>query len=119
MGAVPETAPEMEIMKTIELKSVPLVAFGEEQTLEYKSLLQVIVETPEDRQSGASIEEQRKSIRILDRLETSNGKMELEDADFEYLLKRVQKTRFTSNNRAFVEFVDYLEKVSKDGEKTA
>lgn len=99
-------------MKTVEFKTVPMTVFGEKQELEYKPLIQVIVEQPVNPQTGATIDEVRRSVRVLDKLEASNGKMELEDSDFEYLYNRIKNAHFTSNNKAFVDFVDYFDELA-------
>lgn len=95
-------------MKKIKLKKVPMVVLGTEQTLEYKPLIQVIIETPSNQGAGTTIAEMRKSIRILDALEKEDDVLLLEDADYDYLKDRINSARFTSNNRVFIDFVDYI-----------
>lgn len=97
-------------MKTIELKTVPFVAYDQDQELDYKIMLQILMEAPEDPQKGADINEVRRSIRVLDALEDADGQLQLEDADADYLVRRVRAAKFTSNNRVFADFVDDIEK---------
>lgn len=85
---------------------------GNTEDFSYKDMLQVLMETPSDPRHGATIDEVRKSVRVLDVLEKSDKVLELEDADFEYLLQRVKGARFTANNRVFIDFVDHFEKGS-------
>lgn len=99
-------------MKKIELKSVPIVLFGEEGDFLYRNEIKAITEMPANPEKGVSIDEMRKSIRILDKLEGSSDILELEDADFEFLLEKVRKATWGSNNRVFVEFVDYFEELN-------
>ena len=93
-------------MKLIPLKKVEMVVLGEKQELEYKPLIQVIIETPASQERGTTVDEMRKSIRILDALEKSEDVLQLEDADYDYLKSRINNARFSSNNKAFVDFVD-------------
>lgn len=71
------------------------------------------METPADQQRGASIDEIRKSIRVLDALEAASGTVQLEDADFDYLVQRVKTAKFTSNNQVFIDFVEDIEKAGE------
>lgn len=114
MGAVPNSPHRIEIqVKRVELRTVPITILGEESDFEYKAMLQVLLENPANPQQGAGIAEVRRCIKLLDLLDTPGGEIVLEDADFQFLLERVRGTKFTHNNRAFVEFVDYFEKVAE------
>jgi len=101
-------------MKTIELKTVPMTVLGKTQEFEYRGMIQVILESPANPEKGAGIDEVRKCIRILDVLEKSESELVLEDADFDFLKDRILKTKFTSNNKVFVDFVDYFEVLQKE-----
>ena len=96
-------------MKVIELKRVEFEAFGQAQTLDYRDMLYILMETPANPQAGADIGEVRKSIRVMDALEKANGTLQLEDADFDYVLQRVKAAKFTSSNKVFVDFVEHFE----------
>lgn len=97
-------------MKTLELKKTKMMVLGNESEFSYKDMLQVIMESPQDPQKGAGIEEVRKSIRVLDVLEKSTDVLELEDSDYSFMLAKVKATKFTSANKVFVDFVDDVEK---------
>lgn len=101
-------------MKTIELKTVKFQAYGNESTLDYKALLQAILESPLDPAKGTSIGEIRKSVRVLDAIENMEETLQLEDADFDYMLERIRNAKFTSNNKVFIDFVDYFEQLSNE-----
>ena len=93
------------------MKSVPLkvVEINEENKLDYKNEIRTILITPEDRQAGATIDEMRLAIRVLDVLDALDENadvMELEDADYSYLQGRVQKARFGMVHPAIVQFID-------------
>lgn len=96
-------------MKTVELKKADFLAYGEKRELDYKAMLQTIMESPIDPIKGAGVAEIRKSIRVLDVLEKATDKLELEDADYDYMVERVKNTKFTTNNKVFVDFVEHFE----------
>ena len=89
-------------MKSIELKEVDL----DGNTLSYKKELGQIIKTPSDPNSGASIEEMRGAIRVLDALDNSEDTLELEDADYKWLVTRMASARFGIVHPAIVQFVD-------------
>ena len=93
------------------MKSVPLkvVEVNEENKLDYKNEIRTILSTPEDQQAGATIDEMRLAIRVLDVLDALDENadvMELEDADYSYLQGRVQNARFGMVHPAIVQFID-------------
>lgn len=96
------------IMKSIELKTVELDVLGTKEDFSYRDMLRVLMETPENPQKGAQIDEMRKSLRVLEILDTENKTIELEDADFIYLCNRVKNATFIANNKVFIDFVDYF-----------
>ena len=102
-------SPQKESMKTIELKTVEFQAYGNKSILDYKALLQAILESPLDPTKGTSIGEIRRSVRVLDAIDNMEESLQLEDADFEYMLERIRNAKFTSNNQVFIDFVDYFE----------
>lgn len=93
-------------MKQIELKTVQVVIDGVAKNLSYQAQLIEILRTPSDGRS-ADYEEVRRSIRILDALDACNGAvLDLEDADFEYLKKRVLSARWPFIDRYVQAFVE-------------
>ena len=92
-------------MKSIELKVVKLV----DNELNYRNEIRTILSTPEDQQAGATIEEMRRAIRVLDALDVLDEDaevLELEDADYSYLQGRVTNARFGMVHPAIVQFID-------------
>ena len=92
-------------MKSIVLKVVKLV----DNELDYRNEIQTILSTPEDRQAGATIDEMRHAIRVLDVLDALDEDaevLELEDADYEYLKSRILSARFGMVHPAIVQFID-------------
>ncbi len=93
-------------MKTLELKSFTIE--GAKETT-YKDLIKACVNNVG--QQGATMEEQRKRMRILDALESSDTSLELEDADANLLKGLVQSMQWAIVNKNLVEFGDAVEKM--------
>lgn len=93
-------------MKHIELLELP----GEPQTgnvpIDYRTIIDQAIRVPLDRQNGATIDEMRKGIRVLDALDRANGTLELEDADWDFLKQKVEKMPWAAVDRRFVRFYD-------------
>lgn len=102
-------------MKRIYLRSIPDPRFSpgtpeyEANRVDYRSLIEQGVRVPLDRQNGATIDEMRKSIRVLDALDASqDGVLSLEDADWEFLKTKVERMPWTMVDRRFVTFHDEI-----------
>jgi hypothetical protein len=93
-------------MKRIEFKVVKLNnPSGKEIVLDYKKQLYLIAQTPLDPEKGADFDDIHRSGRVMDALNKANdGFVEMEDADFEYLMKKVETARFTFIDPKFEEF---------------
>jgi hypothetical protein len=99
-------------VKHIELRSLPDPRFSVDDPLyapnviTYASIIEQAVRIPLDRQSGATIDEMRRGIRVLDALDHANGSLELEDADWEFLRQKVERMPWSQVDRRFVRFYD-------------
>ena len=96
-------------MKRIPLKSLSDPKFPNDptQTVDYRVLVESCVRVPLDRQQGASIDEMRRGIRVLDALDrATNGELQLEDADWEFLKQKVERMPWAAVDRRFLEFTD-------------
>jgi hypothetical protein len=101
-------------MKRIRLLSLPDPRFGvgsaeyEANRVDYRSVIEQAIRVPLDRQSGATIDEMRKGIRVLDALDRvpPEGVIELEDADWEHLRHKVERMPWALVDRRFVQFHD-------------
>jgi len=99
-------------MKRIALLALPDPKFPrndpqyEANLVTYQSLIEGAIRVPLDREKGATIDEMRKGIRILDALDRAKGILELEDADWEHLKQKVEKAPWVSVDRRFVQFYD-------------
>jgi len=102
-------------MKYIELKEVT-TRKGERVRLNYQSQIELIVGEAMDgnggQRTGFDRDTNRKSLRILDRLEGLNGStwLALEDADHAFLLSRVNSFIWPFSDWAFENFCDDIEK---------
>lgn len=106
-------------MKRIKLLSLPEPKLRpsdpsyEAQRVDYRSLVEQAVRIPLDRQNGASIDEMRKGIRILDALERASAEvLELEDADWEFLKTKVERMPWALVDRRFIQFHDDIMQAS-------
>jgi hypothetical protein len=108
-------------MKRILLRSLPDPRFplGSEQyepnRVDYRALIEQCIRVPLDRQQGATIDEMRKGIRVLDALDRTppEGVMQLEDADWEHLRQKVQKMPWAVIDRRFIQFHDEVMEASE------
>ena len=77
--------------------------------VDYRMIIENAVRIPLDRQTGASIDEMRKGIRILDALDAAKDDvLALEDADWEFLKQKVEKFPWAGTDRRFLEFYDAI-----------
>jgi len=95
-------------MKRISLLSLkdPAAPDDPGHTVDYRNLIDQAMKIPLDRQGGATIDEMRRSIRVLDALDAANGTLELEDADYELLKRKVEGLPWAVIDRRFVQFYD-------------
>lgn len=100
-------------MKRIFLASLPDPRFPigtseyEANRVDYRNIIENAVRIPLDRQSGATVDEMRKGIRILDALdEAQQDVLALEDADWEFLKNKVEKFPWAQTDRRFIRFYD-------------
>lgn len=80
-------------MKSIELKQ------GD------KEFLQIICEQAPE---GITIEQVRRSIKVLDKVEAAEDTLLLEDADHQYLVSRFSQMKFIKADRGVLDLFDRL-----------
>ncbi len=85
-------------MRKIVLKTMP--------DFDYKSLLRSIIATPGPRDGGMALDQVRKAVKILDRLEAADGHLLLEEADWQFMKTRVEGASYTLADKRIVEFAD-------------
>jgi len=99
-------------VKRIYLASLPDPRFPlgdpayEANRVDYRLIIDQSLRVPLDRQTGATIDEMRKAIRVLDALDKSQDVLELEDADWEFLKSKVERMPWAVVDRRFVQFYD-------------
>jgi hypothetical protein len=74
--------------------------------LSWSEAIRQVLRRPLDAQKGADIDELRRSIRVLDALEASDGTLELEDADWEHLCQKVRAMQWAFVDRRIVQLID-------------
>jgi len=91
-------------MKSIPLRELP----GEPgvEPLRYTQVLKEVIRQPLDPRAGVTIAEMRQSIRVLDALESANGTLELEDADYEHLKAKIMAMPWAVVDRRILTLVD-------------
>jgi hypothetical protein len=100
-------------MKRIALLSLPDPRFTvgdpsyEANRLDYRTTIETAIRVPLNRETGATIDEMRKGIRVLDALDASKDDvLALEDADWEFLKQKIEKYPWAYSDRRFVRFYD-------------
>jgi hypothetical protein len=77
--------------------------------VDYAQLLRDAVRKPLNQQQGADIAEMRQSIRVLDALDSANGVLELEDADWRHLKEKLAAMPWAVIDRRIVQLVEDVE----------
>lgn len=94
-------------MKTIELKQVKHTdPAGNEAVLDYADYLRAIMQSPMNPQAGADIEEIRHSIRILDAIDNATDRIEIEDADYAFLVRKINAAKFMFITNEILQFIN-------------
>lgn len=91
------------------MKQIPLLVVVQTDNaseLNYAEAIRTVIRQPLDQQRGVSIEEMRKGIRILDKLDASTSYLELEDADWEHLKAKIEAMQWGMVDRHLLEFID-------------
>lgn len=94
-------------MKTIELKHVK----DDEKAIDfdYRANLLTIVSAPLGGEGAIKVPEIRQALKIGDKIEAASDKLELEDAEYEFLRLRVRAWPWARAHRVIVDFVDAIE----------
>ncbi|HYW88805.1 MAG TPA: hypothetical protein VFB50_13610 [Chloroflexota bacterium] len=93
-------------MKRILLKSLPDPR-DPTNRIDYRELVEQVVRVPLNRQTGATIDEMRRSIRVLDALEAAEQDvLTLEDSDWQILKEKVEAFPWGMVDRRLLEFYD-------------
>jgi hypothetical protein len=94
-------------MKRILLRVLPPGKdTGADFDMDWKNIIAQVMRRPLDQERGIEIDEMRKSIKILDLVEKSNGVLELEDADWELLKQKTLAMPWAVVDPRIVQFHD-------------
>jgi hypothetical protein len=74
--------------------------------LVYADAIRMVIRQPLDPSKGVSIEEMRKGIRILDKLDAAGNTLDLEDADYEHLKAKLEGMAWGMVDRDLLDFID-------------
>lgn len=94
-------------MHRLELKS--LDASDGSPAIQYVQILTEVVRRPLDPQKGVDIAEMRQSIRVLDALDSANGTLELEDADYALLKDKLTRMPWSLVDRRILMLIEDVE----------
>ena len=88
--------------------------------IDYRAIIENAIRIPLDRQAGASIDEMRKGIRILDALDAAKDDIiGLEDADWEFLKAKLERFPWAGTDRRFLRFYDDVMNATESAEMRA
>lgn len=90
-------------MKYIPLRTVPI---ENAPSFEYAEAIRTVIRQPLDQQRGVNIDEMRRGIRILDKLDESTDMLKLEDADYDHLKQKVEAMSWGMVDRNLMDFID-------------
>lgn len=85
-------------MRKIDLKNL--------DGFEYKLLLKNIIASPGERSNGLRLDDVRKAVKILDKLEAADDHLLLEEADWQFVKSRVEGASYVVADKRIVEFAD-------------
>lgn len=90
------------------MKSIPLRSLEapDGPPIVYAEILREVVRRPLNPREGIQIEEMRRSIKLLDALDSANGTLDLEDADYSYLKQKIEAMNWNIVDRRILTLVD-------------
>lgn len=91
------------IMRYISLRTVQIENAPD---FEYAEAVRMVIRQPLDTQRGVSIDEMRRGIRILDKLDAATDILELEDADYDHFKTKVEGMAWGMVDRNLMAFID-------------
>lgn len=91
------------------MRYVPLrtVEVPDGEAFVYADAIRMVIRQPLDKQAGVTIDEMRKGIRLLDKLDAAtDDTLALEDADWEHLKAKLEVMTWGIVDRDLLEFID-------------
>jgi hypothetical protein len=98
-------------MKRVPLKVLPADRTGGLE-IDYRIILGDVLRRPLDPQRGIGLDEMRRSVRVLDALESADGTLDLEDADYDHLKEKLLAMPWGIVDRRILQLVDDITGVS-------
>lgn len=94
-------------MRKIELKTVPFTTDqGTEARLDYRAEMRGLLRGPKRGTDGMDLDEMRKAIALLDKLEGDAESILVEDAQHAFLVDRLNAMRWAIAHQAVLDFID-------------
>jgi hypothetical protein len=85
-------------LRTVRIENAP--------DFEYAEAIRTVIRQPLDANRGVNIDEMRRGIRILDKLDAATDILELEDADYDHLKAKVEAMQWGMVDRNLLQFID-------------
>ena len=97
------------LLKVIDLAEKTIRVADKDITVKSKDLLSNAIESYQEGLKG--IKNINVAIKIFNKIEASEGQLELEDAEFEMLYKAIDSAQWNPGILRFAEFFDEIEKI--------
>jgi len=99
-------------MKTINMVITPKgleYKTGDDKTIPFKNVLFSAINLYQVESRGLTLTQQREAMKVIDKLEDCTDEdINLEDADYDYLVGIIKKVKWTQNMRLFLAVSDKL-----------
>lgn len=95
-------------MKTLTNKETEITNIDESK-MTYADLSKICINVMP--QGGLDVTEMKARLKVTDKLDKSNGKIELEDAEAETLKACVKSMKWTTMHKDLVSFIEEVEKL--------
>lgn len=82
------------------------IALPSHEGFDAKALLRAIVASPTRRDTGLSLEDVRRAVKILEILDKGTETILLEDADWQFVRAKVESASYLVADRRVVDFAD-------------
>lgn len=101
-------------MRRIELKTVPFTTDnGTEARLDYRAELRGLLRGPKRGTDGMDLDEMRKAIALLDKLDGDADVVLVEDEQHAFLVSRIDAMRWAVAHRVVLDFIDAVKNAPK------
>lgn len=84
------------------------IVLKNEDGFDYKTILRGLLSVPSRKEDGLSLEEVRRSVKLLDKLDSAEHSILLEESDWSFVKGKVSGARYTLADKRIVEFADAI-----------